>query len=186
MARVRGVMATATRSGSSMSVAGSTSTKTGRAPTWSAAVAEATNENAGVTTSASGPMPSASRRSLSASDPEADADRVADAQVLRALGLERLALRAQDEAAAPQHAAKRRLDFRLEARVLTGQVELRDLHCRPAKARPKPYWPSSSRLMVIRNSSSSTRSTKDAVMPQHCSRKSTSMRFSMTVPVSTL
>ena len=70
MTRVRGVTAAATRSGSSASVAGSMSTNTGRAPSWRAAVAEATNENAGVTTSVSGPTPSACRPSLIASEPE--------------------------------------------------------------------------------------------------------------------
>ncbi len=68
--RVRGVMAAATRSGSRANVAGSMSTNTGRAPSWSAPVAEATNENAGVSTSVSGPTPSAYRTSLIASDPE--------------------------------------------------------------------------------------------------------------------
>ena len=63
-------MAAATRSGSSVSVAGSTSTKTGRAPSSSAAVPEATKEKAGVTTSVSGPTPSARRASLIASEPE--------------------------------------------------------------------------------------------------------------------
>ena len=88
--------------------------------------------------------------------------------------------------AAAQDVPNRRLDLRLDLLVLTRQVELRNLHWNPVNPRPKPYCPSSSRLMLMRNSSSSTRSMKAAVMPQHCSRKSTSRRFSMTVPVSIL
>ena len=118
--------------------------------------------------------------------PRAETDRVVYTQVGRALGLERLAFGAQDELAAPQDVPDRRLDLRLDLLVLPRQVELRDLHWNPANPRPKPYCPSSSRLMLIRNSSSSTRSMNAAVIPQHCSRKSTSRRFSMTVPVSIL
>ena len=131
-------MASATRSGSSASVAGSTSTKTGRAPSSSAAVAEATKENAGVITSVSGPTPSACKDELDRVRARADADRVAHAQIGGALRLEGLALGAEDELAAPQHVPDRRLDLRLELLVLPREVELRNLHCVSQAAEPPP------------------------------------------------
>ena len=76
-------------------------------------MAEATNENAGVTTSVSGPTPSACRTSLISVRARAEADRVAHAQIRGALRLEGLALGPQDELAAAQNLSDRRLNLRL-------------------------------------------------------------------------
>ena len=58
MARVRGVIAPATRLASMFNVSGSTSTRTGRAPTCSITLTEAANVVGVVITSSPGPMPS--------------------------------------------------------------------------------------------------------------------------------
>jgi hypothetical protein len=79
----------------------------------------------------------------------AHADRVAHAQVGGALRLEGLALGPQDELAAAQNLLDRRQNLRLDLLVLPRQVKLGDLHCNPLNPRPKPYCPSSSRLMLI-------------------------------------
>src|SRR5947199_66492 len=67
----RGVLARATRSGSSAKVAGWMSTNTGVAPAITMVEAEATNENAVVITSSPGPTPTAASASRSASVPDA-------------------------------------------------------------------------------------------------------------------
>ena len=70
MARVRGVMRSATRRASRLPVAASTSTNTGVAPTSNTASAAAMNENGVVITSSPALMPSAIRAMTSASVPE--------------------------------------------------------------------------------------------------------------------
>ena len=70
-ARVRGVSARSSAAGSSVHVAGSTSTNTGCAPAMRIVEAEATKEKAGVITSSPGRTPTAARASRRASVPEA-------------------------------------------------------------------------------------------------------------------
>src|SRR5256884_8535496 len=66
MARVRGVMAAATASGSMLYVASSTSTSTGVAPQYTTALAVAMNASVGQMTSSPGPTSSARRARCSA------------------------------------------------------------------------------------------------------------------------
>src|ERR1043166_3237435 len=61
MARVRGVIAAATSPGSMFRVSGSTSTRTGRAPTCSLTLTEAANVVGVVITSSPGPIPRVTR-----------------------------------------------------------------------------------------------------------------------------
>src|SRR5260370_10041763 len=70
MARVRGVIAASTRSGSRQYVSSSMSANTGRAPTYSATLADATNVNAGVMTSSPSFTPCARTSRGSAAVPE--------------------------------------------------------------------------------------------------------------------
>jgi len=66
------------------------------------------------------------------------ADGVLDAERGSTLGFQRLSLGPQDEPSTPQHAPHRCFDLRLDVGVLTGQIELGDLHRKAARVCPKP------------------------------------------------
>ena len=70
MARVRGVIAAATRAGSTLSVSARTSAKTGRPPRYSTTLPLAAKVSAATITSSPGPMPAAKAATCRAAVPE--------------------------------------------------------------------------------------------------------------------
>ena len=114
------------------------STNTGWAPAMTIVDAEATNENAGVITSSPGPTPTAVERQAQRVGARAQADAVPDPGQRRQLGLQRLALRPQDEPARGQHALDRVHQLAPQRLVLPGEIEKRD-HREPVPSSvPRP------------------------------------------------
>ena len=130
MARVRGVIAARTASGSRLQVTGSMSTSTGVAPSRAMHPAVAKNEYVLVMTSSPGPMPSAISTASSASVPDDTAIASPALEGRGQLALERLDLRAHDESLAVADAGDRGEDLVAKRPVLRVEVEERDrIHC---------------------------------------------------------
>ena len=123
-------------------VAGSTSTKTGLAPTASIASAVAAKVIATVITSSPGLMPSAIRARRSASVPEADRDCVPRAGEHCKFRLEGRDLRTEDESSALEHARDGTLDLLAAREEAPARIGLRNLRQFAVfHSAQKPYIP---------------------------------------------
>ena len=124
---MRGVTARAAAAGSMLSVLGSTSTNTGRAPACRIASAEKAAEIEVVTTSSPGPTAARAQREVDRVGAVAHRDRVARAQRLRQLALEGLALRAEDEPARVEHAPDGAVELAAQRRHVGLEVDEGDV-----------------------------------------------------------
>ena len=161
-ALVRGVIAARTEAASTIDVTGSTSTKTGVAPSRATDPAVAKNENVGVMTSSPGPIPSAISATTSASVPDDTPTAWATPSARASLGFQLLHFRTHNELLRVAHARDRREHVGADGGILRLEIEKRNLQATlpillQPTLHPKRTWSTSTPLSSEPESSASRR-----------------------------